>query len=139
MCWNRYIDHISNSTQTKWCDFGQIRSKITSWCRYLFNLFITIGIFPYDTIDVEIQTRGTLQRNTTTSTIYNLTPLERPLKRISSEVRTQPASKRRSPFLFEIVQGIEQMAREPIVIDYELEEMCKRGKRTISMIIETNN
>lgn len=31
------------------------------------------------------------------------------------------------------------MAREPIVIDYELEEMCKRGKRTISMIIETNN
>ena len=138
MCWNRYIDHISNSTQTKWCDFGQIRSKITSWCRYLFNLFITIGIFPYDTIDVEIQTRGTLQRNTTTSTIYNLTPLERPLKRISSGVRTQPASKRRSPFLFEIVQGIEQIAREPIVIDYELEEMCKRGKRTISMIVETN-
>lgn len=59
---------------------------------------------------------------------------ERPLKRSHDSIES--VVKKSTPFLFEIVKGVEQIGRDPIVIDYELNGMRKRGKRVLDSLIE---
>ena len=73
-----------------------------------------------------IQTRNSNYYSSPRLQNWTSVTIEKPLKRNHEE---EPFyKKRKASFLMEIVRGIEQMAREPIVIDYDMESIKKRGK-----------
>lgn len=79
-------------------------------------------------------TRGSKYSSLPVIQVSDTSMNERPLKRTHECI--QSVVKKSTPFLFEIVKGVERIGREPIVIDYELEGIRKRGKRVFDSFIE---